>query len=193
MPSPVDTATPLEIAALWSLGWVDGPDIAAVCMRWLEEDLDQGDADVAAFAGEPDLLVADAGPAFERSLKRLAGRIPDHDEALLIALRLHLAFILEGGDLLERTGSLIAHFRGQSERRLVRNPRRLADRPDGVYAEQELGLEYVYGGFFAFDDVQAWPAAERLPAEAQMHVDLRQAVHELHDHLGVVLARPVVA
>lgn len=182
----LEIASPLEVAALWRLGLLSGADIAFICMRWLEEDLDQGDASIAAFAGEPRLLLSEATPAFERVLEMLVARRVDHDEAMLIGLHLHLSAALQG-ELMENVRVVIGLFRGATERRLVHHPRRANDNPDTTFAEENLGLEYVYGGYYAFDDIEHWPPAERGPAEEALRAELHEHVQELRDHLGVVL------
>jgi hypothetical protein len=83
---------------------------------------------------------------------------------------------------------IIDRFRSLSDRRLVWNPRRAQDRPGEVFAEQNLGLEYVYGCFYAFDDISHLSAEEQVVAETRLLVDLRQSVQELHDHLTATLA-----
>lgn len=182
----IETASPLEVASLWRLNLLSGDDVAAVCLRWLEEDLDQGDVDIASFAGESGLVVAEIAPAFERSLTSIVGRSIGRDEAILRALRLHLALAL-AGDLMEGVQNVLYHFQGLSEQRLVHNPRRLQDRPDGFYAEQELGLEYIYGGFYAFDDIYHLSADEQEAAKAELRQELRDAVLELERHLATTL------
>ncbi|MDG2531212.1 hypothetical protein [Caulobacter endophyticus] len=193
MPSLSAIADPLEIASLWRMNLLDGPAIAATCMRWLEADLDRGDATIAALAGDADLVVSAIAADFDRALQSLVGDMPENDEAILRALRLHLAFALADDDPRNRIGLMLGRFTHLSKRRLVHNPRRDPDRPDQRIAEQELGLEYVYSGFFAFDDVEHWPPAERQAAEVRLLADLRQAARELHDHLTAVLATPPFA
>ena len=39
----IASASPVEIAALWRLNWLSGDDVAAICMGWLEQDIDRGD------------------------------------------------------------------------------------------------------------------------------------------------------
>jgi hypothetical protein len=193
MRTPAGIAAPKEVAALWRMGWLDGPAIAAVCMRWLETDLDQGDAAIAAMAGEPDLLVSDIAADFERALQKLVSDIPQGDEAILITLRLHLAFALAGDDLIDGVSLLIQRFISMSERRLVHHPHRVHDRPEQLFAQQELGLEYVYGAYFAFDDIQHLSGQPK--AYAKAHADCLKALRDdaqvLHDHLTQVLASPV--
>ena len=182
----IEIASPLEIASLWHLNFLNGDDVSVVCLRWLEEDLDRGNPDIAVFAGESGLANVDIAPAFGRALVSVVGRTIERDEAILRALRLHLAVALEG-DLMKEVELLIHRFRGLSGRRLVDNPRRSEDQPDGVYAEQELGLEYVYGGFYAFDDIWHLSADEQETAKVALRQDLRNDVRELKDHLTVML------
>ena len=182
----IKAASPIEVASLWRLNFLGGDDVGRVCMKWLEEDLDRGDHEIAALAGETGVAVSDMAPAFERALARVVGRPVGQDEAILRALRLHLAIALEG-DLMEGVQQVIHQFQGLSERRLVQHPRRSKDRPDEVFAEQELGLEYIYGGFYAFDDVQHLSGEEGRVANADLHRELRNAVRELEEHLTVAL------
>ncbi len=186
----LEAASPLEIAALWRRDLLTGPEIASISMRWLEHGLDQGNADIAAFAGESNLLLREAGPAFGRFLHRLIGREMGEDEALLRALNLHLAAALDSDDLMEGVALVLARFVHVTERRLVHDPRRARDHPTGTYAEQELGLEYVYGGYYAFDDIQHLGPAQRLAAEHQLRDELRADVRELHEHLTTGLHGP---
>jgi hypothetical protein len=186
MSSLVEVASPLEVASLWRLGFLTGDDVSAICMRWLEEDLDRGDPNVAAFAGEAGLSIVEIAPAFERALQSVGGRPIGRDEAILHALRLHLAAALEG-DLMTGVQNILYRFQGLSERRLVHNPRRAMDRPEGVYAEQELGLEYIYGGYFAFDDIGHLSADEQEAAKAELRQQMRDAICELKDHLAASL------
>lgn len=172
----------MDLAALWRLGFLSGDDIAAICMRWLEEDLDRGDPDIADFAGRPGLTLAEAGPHFERTLELLVGRVIEREEAILRVLRMHLAAALQENRLLEGVSLALHRFADLSEYRLVRNPRRANDHPDGVYAAENLGLEYIYGSFHAFDDITL-PFSERGPVEAELRNVLRREVLELHDHL----------
>ncbi len=144
-------------------------------------------------AGEHDLLVSDVAVDFERALNKLVGDIPQGDEAILITLRLHLAFALAGDDLLSGVLLLIQHFIALSEKRLVHHPHRIHDRPDQLFAQQELGLEYIYGAYFAFDDIQHLRAQPEAHAEA--HADCLKALRDdtqvLYDHLTMVLSSPV--
>jgi hypothetical protein len=80
---------------------------------------------------------------------------------------------------------VIARFVRASERRLVIHPARLADRPDEIYAEQELGLEYVYGAYWQLDDLLKGEmmVADPVAVEAELRRDLREEVQTLHDHL----------
>jgi hypothetical protein len=176
-------ASPTEIAALWRLNFLSGDDVATVCMLWLEQDLDRGDAEIAAFAGKSGLVQAELAPTFDRILRGLIGRTMDRDEAMLRALRLHLTSALTGDNLIMGVQLIIDRFACLSDQRLVRHPRRAQDRPKEVYAQENLGLEYIYGAFYAFDDIGHLGASERLVAEDKLMVHLRQAVRELHDYL----------
>jgi len=90
---------------------------------------------------------------------------------------------------MEGVQNVLYRFQSLSERRLVHNPRRSEDRPDGVYAEQELGLEYIYGGFYAFDDIYHLSVDEQEAAKAELRQDLRNAVFELERHLAATIPR----
>jgi hypothetical protein len=183
----IGTGSPLEILALWRLNFLSGDDVADVCMLWLEHDLDGGDPDIAAFAGQRGLDRWAIAPTFERILNGLAGRIMERDEAIMRALRLHLGAALKGDDLRKGVQLVIDRFRDLSDRRLVHNPRRTQDRPDEIFAEQNLGLEYIYGEFYAFDDVSHLSARRRSIVERKLLVALRQSVQELHDFLTETL------
>ncbi|HEY9219434.1 MAG TPA: hypothetical protein VIO94_15410 [Phenylobacterium sp.] len=183
----LEVASPLDLAALWRLEFLTGDDIAAICMRWLEDDLDGGDPDIAAFAGRTDLTIGEAGPQFERALNSLVGRQVDREEAILRGLRTHLAAALQDDHLMEGVRLAVERFASLDESRLVRHPRRATDHPDGVYAEENLGLEYVYGSFYAFDDIVALPAAEQAALRETLKRGLREDVLELHDHLARLL------
>jgi hypothetical protein len=183
----IGTGSPLEILALWRLNFLSGDDMADVCMLWLEHDLDGGDPDIAAFAGQRGLVREAVAPAFERILNGLTGRTMERDEAILRALRLHLDAALKDDNLRRGVQLVIHRFRDLSDRRLVHNPRRTQDRPNEIFAEQNLGLEYIYGGFYAFDDVLQLSATRRSIAERELLVELRQSVQELHDFLSEAL------
>lgn len=99
---------------------------------------------------------------------------------------MHLAAALQDGHLLEGVSLTLHRFAHLSDHRLVRNPRRTKDHPDGVYAAEELGLEYIYERFHAFDDITL-PFRERGPVEAALRNDLRRDVLELHDHLTSIM------
>lgn len=184
----LDAASPLDLAALWRLDLLSGDDIATICMRWLEEDLDRGDPDIAAFAGRPDLTAAEAGAHFDRILELLVGRVVEREEAILRVLRIHLAAALQEDRLMEAVNLTLDRFADLPDYRLVRNPRRNNDRPDGAYAAENLGLEYIYGSFHAFDDITV-PVSEQPPREAALKSDLRKDVLELHDHLTSIIDR----
>jgi hypothetical protein len=187
MKSPVEIASPLEIAALWRLDFLSGDDVSAVCMRWLEEDSDRGDANIALFAGQDGLVREEIAPAFEHILEKMTSRTIATDEATLRALRLHLTSALEGDNLMPGVGLVIARFASRSDRRLVHLPSRSHDRPDVVFAEQNLGLERVYGRYYDFDDIDRLTFEGRPVTEVLLLAQLREAVQELHDHLCVIL------
>jgi len=84
----------------------------------------------------------------------------------------------------------VIRFAHVSERRLVVHPARLTDRPDETFAEQDLGLEYVYSLYWELDDLLEGQLMVADPAalEAELRRDLREEVQTLHDHLGVLEA-----
>ena len=178
----LEAATPLEIAALRRLGLLSGDDVARICMRWLEEDLDGGDPDVAVLAGRRDLLTNEEEKAFGRRLDILIGRPVEREEALLLALRLHLAASLRG-DLTDGVALLLERFGERSDCRLVHHPRRVVAGSRDVYAKENLGLEYVYGVYCALVDIPRRDIAGREAATAA----LREEVLNLHAHLTTVL------
>ncbi|MBQ1562536.1 MULTISPECIES: hypothetical protein [Caulobacter] len=182
----IEMASPIELAALWRLKFMTGDDVAAACLLWLEKDLDRGDPNIAAFAGETGLVVDEIAPAFERSLVNLIGRSVERDEAILVSLRLHLAAALQA-DLMKGVQLVLYRFQGLTDQRLVHHPRRSTDRPEGTYAEQELGLEYVYGGFYAFDDIQHLTPDEQEVAKVELRHYLQNAVSELERHLALTI------
>ena len=187
LPIPLSAAASrVELSALWQLGFLSGDDIASICMRWLEEDLDRGNPDIATFAGRSGLTLREAGPGFQRALEALVGRVVERDEALLRALRLHLTAALTDGPLMDGVSLALDRFADISDRRLVRNPRRARDHPDGVYVAQNLGLEYLYGDFHALDDILDADPARRAAEEALVS-ELRKDVIELRDHLATIL------
>lgn len=186
MSAMIDEASPAEIASLWRLGLLDADDVGRVCMRWLEQALDGGNVEIASLAGRTGLAVRDLAPAFEGALAHLVGRGIERDEAILRALRLHLAWALQD-DLMEGVRRIVHHFHSLSDRRLVNHPRRREDRLDQEFAEQDLGLEYVYGCYCGFDGMGHLSAEEREAAEAILLAELRCAVTELHDHLTATL------
>jgi hypothetical protein len=176
-----------RMAALWRLGLLTSRDVVQTCLNWLEQGFDEA-PDIAVLAGEIDPRLADLAPRFERVLSALTGAPLSWDEALPIALRLHLCVALVQPDerFVEAMDLVIARFVRASERRLVIHPARLADRPDEIYAEQELGLEYVYGAYFELDDFLDDRARfEALGVtEAECLSALRQEATALHAHLA---------
>lgn len=183
----VAAASPIELAALLRLDLLTARDMVQVCLNWLEQGLDDQAPEIADLAGEIDPRLAEVGPSFERILAALTGAALSRDEALPIALRLHLAAALVQPDERydEAMSLVIARFAGASGRRLVNHPARLADAPDGTYAEQELGLEYVYGAYWQLDDLLEGEMVVADPAtvEVDLRRHLREEVQTLHHHL----------
>lgn len=192
MSALVAAASPVELAALWRLDLLTARDVVQVCQAWLEQGLDEASPDIAVLAGEIDPRLDDLRLRFERALAALTGPVLTRDEALLIALRLHLAVALVQPDarFLGAVDLAVIRFAHVSERRLVVHPARLTDRPDETFAEQNLGLEYVYSLYWELDDLLrgemmvADPAAQ----EAELRRDLRAEVQTLHDHLRALEA-----
>jgi hypothetical protein len=172
-----------ETAALWHLGLLTGDDVAAICLRWLTENIDGGNVDIACLAGQRGLEVSTIRSDFERGLRAVVGREIIGDEALLRSLHLHLRWAEADGDIVDRVGSLLRRFVGLFEKRLVHNPCRANDNPNERYAAEELGLEYIYGGYYAFDDLVGLNEADRFTAEADLRAQLRVAVATLRLHL----------
>jgi hypothetical protein len=190
MSAIVAAASPLELAALWRLDLLTARDVVQVCLAWLEEGLDEEAPDIAVLAGEVDPRIEDLRPRFERVLTALTGTSLSRDQALPIALRLHLAVAMVQPDerLVEAMDLVIARFVNVSERRLVVHPQRLTDSPDGAYAEQELGLEYVYGAYHQLDDLlkgDLW-VDDPVAMKVQCFSDLREEVAVLHAHLATL-------
>jgi hypothetical protein len=190
MTAIVAAASPLELAALWRLDLLTARDVVQVCLAWLEQGLDEQAPDIAVLAGELDPRLDEVRPRFERILAALAGAPPSRDEALLVALRQHLAVALVQPDarFVEAMDLVIARFTSVSERRLVIHPRRLADRPDETFAEQALGLEYLYGVYDELDDLLtagSW-IEDPVAARAECLGALREEAAVLHAHLATV-------
>ena len=187
MSAIVAAASPLELAALWRLDLLTARDVVQVCLNWLEEGLDDEAPDIAVLAGEVDPRIADLRPRFERVLVALAGAPLSRDQALPIALRLHLAVALVQPDarFVEAMDLVIARFAQASERRLVVHPARLANRPDEAFAGQELGLEYVFGAYWELEDILKGEMAVADPAavEAERRRALRDEAAILHGYL----------
>jgi hypothetical protein len=190
MSAIIAAASPVELAALWRLDLLTARDVVQVCGAWLEQGLDDAAPDIAVLAGEVDPRLADLRPRFERVLVALTGSLPSRDQALPIALRLHLAVALVQPDtrFVEAMDLVMARFVPASESRLVVHPRRLTDRPDETFAEQQLGLEYVYGAYHALDDFLTRDPAfwDSTVAEALCLNDLREEVAVLHAHLATL-------
>lgn len=187
MSAVVANASPVELAALWQLDLLTSRDVVQVCLNWLEQGLDDMAPDIAVLAGEIDPRIDELRRPFERALAALAGVELTHDEALLIALRQHLAVALAQPDerFMQAMDLAIARFAHASERRLVVHPARLADRPDETFAEQELGLEYIYGLYWELDDLLRGEmmVANPVKLEIKLRRALREEVQTLHDHL----------
>lgn len=190
MSAVVAAASPAELAALWRLDLLTPRDVVQTCLRWLEEDLDAQAPDIAVLAGEVDPRLDDLRPRFERVLAAVAGPAPSRDQALLTALRLHLAVALVQPDrrFVEAMDLAIHRFAHVSERRLVIHPARLADRPDETFAEQDLGLEYIYGLYWELDDLLRGEMVVANPAavEIECRRALRNEVAILHAHLATL-------
>jgi hypothetical protein len=190
MSAIVAAASPTELAALWRLDLLTARDVVQVCLNWLEQGLDDEAPDIAVLAGEVDPRIADLRPRFERILAALTEAPLSRDEALPVALRLHLAVALVQPDerFVEAMDLVIARFVNVSERRLVVHPQRLTDSPDGTYAEQALGLEYVYGAYHQLDDLlkgNLW-VDDPVAMKVQCSSDLREEVAVLHAHLATL-------
>ncbi|WP_165190454.1 hypothetical protein [Caulobacter soli] len=187
MSAIVAAASPLELAALWRLDLLTARDVVLVCLTWLEQGLDAEAPDIAVLAGEVDPRILDLRPRFERVLADLIGAPLSRDEALPIALRLHLAVALVQPDerFVEAMDLVMARFKYASESRLVVHPRRLTDRPDETFAEQALGLEYVYGVYDELDDLLGGQMLVDDPVamKARCLEDLREEAAVLHAHL----------
>lgn len=189
MSAIVAAASPIELAALWRLGLLTARDVVRICQDWLEQDLDGGAPDVAVLAGEIDPRLADIAAGFERALITLTGPPLSREDALPIALRLHLAVALVQPDerFVEAMDLVMARFKSVAGRRLVIHPRRLDDRPDEVFAEQELGLEYVYGAYDDLDDLlrgDLWIKGDPAALKSQCLEALRDEAAILHAHLA---------
>ena len=185
----VESASLTEFAALAQMELLRAEDISAYCMRLLEEDLDEGDALIAAFAGSRNPTSAEAGPAVSRILKLRGVRELSRNEATLWALRLHLAVALANADIVEGLSPVIERFGTLDTERLVTHPRRAPDHPDATYASEELGLEYIYGNFYAYDEIEFYrvPFEEQKALRARCLMNLRNGATELHEHLSTVL------
>ena len=192
MSAIVAAASPVELAALWRLDLLTARDVVQVCQAWLEEGLGEASPDIAVLAGEIDPRLDDLRPRFERALAALTGPRLTRDEALLIALRLHLAVALVQPDarFMPAMDLVIARFYYASDRRLVVHPARLTERPDETFAGQDLGLEYILGPYWQLEELLKGELMTADPAalEAELRRDLREEVQTLHDHLGVLEA-----
>ncbi|MBO9709698.1 MAG: hypothetical protein J7521_15955 [Caulobacter sp.] len=191
MSAIVAAASPIELAALWRLGLLTARDVVKVCGDWLEQDLDEDAPDVAVLAGEIHPRLADVAAGFERALVALAGPPLTREGALPIALRLHLAVAMVQPDerFIEAMDLVMGRFKSVAERRLVVHPHRLDDRPDEVFAEQELGLEYVYGAYDTLDDVlrgELWTDEDPAALKSRCLETLRSEVAVLHAHLATL-------
>jgi len=188
MSAIVAAASPTELAALWRLDLLTPRDVVQTCLRWLEEDRDADVPDIAVLAGEIDPRLDDLRPRFDRVLAALSGPAPSRDQAVLTALRLHLAVALVQPDarFVEAMDLVIHRFAHVSERRLVTHPTRLADRPGETFAQQELGLEYIYGLYWELDDLLRGEmvVANPIAVEIECRRALRNEVAVLHAHLA---------
>lgn len=191
--SSVTKASPLEIAALHRLQLLSASEVGEICMGWLESGQYSGDLEIAALAGATYAEWSELAKPFDRVLQRLTTRELSEDEAILRALRRSLTVALETEPLREGVALLLARFIDRAERRLVRHPRRASDHPDGVYAQEELGLEYIYGCYYAFDDLQHMGGDSRFVAASNLERDLRVCLRELRDHLTALLQQVSVA
>jgi hypothetical protein len=189
MSAIVAAALPVELAALWRLDLLTARDVVQVCGTWLEQGLAEASPDIAVLADEIDPRLVDLRPGFERVLAAVAGAPPSRDQALLIALRLHLAVALVQPDerFVEAMDLVMARFVQVSDRRLVVHPRRPTARPDETFAEQALGLEYVYGAYDTLDDFLGGHVAfDPDVTQAQCVDHLREEAAVLHAHLATL-------
>jgi hypothetical protein len=189
MSAIVAAASPTELAALWRLDFLTARDVVQVCLNWLEQGLDDEAPDIALLASEIDPRLVDLRPRFERVLTALAETSLSREEALPIALRLHLAVALVQPDerFVEAMDLVMARFKYASERRLVIHPRRVTERPDEVVAEQALGLEYVYGAYLTLEDfLEGEVMFDPAVTQAQCLEALREEVAVLHARLATL-------
>ena len=139
----------------------------------------------------PSKLTAVLGPTNTGKTHLAVERMLGHASGMIgLPLRLHLAVALVQPDerFVEAMDLVIARFAHVSEKRLVTHPHRLTDRPDETFAEQKLGLEYVYGTYHELDDLlggQVW-VDDPVAAQAQCLAALREEVGVLHAHLATL-------
>lgn len=189
MSAIVAAASPLELAALWRLDLLTARDVVQVCLAWLKEGLDEPAPDIAVLAGEVDPRIDDLRPRFERVLTALIGTSLSREDALPVALRLHLAVALVQPDerFVEAMDLVMARFKYASGQRLVIHPRRLTERPDEAFAGEELGLEYVYDAYLTLEDFLGGEVLfDPAVTQAQYLEELREEAAVLHAHLATL-------
>lgn len=169
-------------------------------MRWIEQGVDEGSAELASIALDPPSSLAAAGPAFETALAEMGVDLPNRDEPVLVTLELYLHAIIDGR--VPPMAGMAAiddlyHDRRGAE---LRHPSRQAESPQS-YLGEELGLEHLYTWYRELQDAEAGSTLfyyNELPREQQLARFEEELVAEariLHRHLcathpGICAAAP---
>jgi len=117
----VTSLTPAEAAAFFKLGELDAPQLREIALAWLDQGFDA--RDLAVLASEPDPIMSDVGPMFERVLRNLGAASPPMEDARRTAEAIMLRDII--GDQRQTSGKVwqflemfyYAHFSPEFEDR----------------------------------------------------------------------------
>ena len=161
-------------------------------MQWLEQNLDEGSAELAALALDPPRDRPTCQERLQSALRELGIPIPNRDRAVFVALEFYLSSLAEGSlrpmTAMQAIDELY-HIRGTAE---FRHPAASADRTVR-YAGADLGLEFLYTWYRELQDAEDGSALfyfnefpknqqiakfeEELIREAS---DLRRHLHRVH-------------
>lgn len=87
-------SSPIEVAALYALGYMPSESMPKLATRWLVEGLDT--PSMRLLAGETNPIMSDVAPLFEAVLQELAIDLPNKREAALTLLEAYLRQMVSG-------------------------------------------------------------------------------------------------
>lgn len=199
LPDP-ELTSPRQAAALWKLGLLPPEVIGPLALRWIEQGVDEGSAELASIALDPPSSLAAAGPAFEAALAEMGVDLPNPDEPVLVTLELYLHAIIDGRVPPMAGMAAIDDLYHDKRGAELRHPSRQAESAQS-YLGEELGLEHLYTWYRELQDAEAGSTLfyyNELPREQQLARFEEELVEEariLHRHLcathpGICAAAP---